>query len=284
VIAVLAGLGAAGAWALTTICYSRATQTVGSLSVISVAMAVGLALVAPAIAIAGIPEGLDAETVALLVVAGSANLIGLFLVVNALRIGKVGIVAPIVSTEGAVAAVIAVIAGETIARGAGAMLAVIVVGIAVASVSRDRPEVDGPPRRPYRAASLAVGAALVFGVSLYATGRVSEDLPVVWALLPARAIGVLALTMPLLLAGRLHVERRTFPLVALAGVGEVVGFALFALGARDSIAVSAVLASQFGVLAGIGAFLLFGERLTRPQKAGIGAIAAGVAVLTWIQA
>jgi drug/metabolite transporter (DMT)-like permease len=283
VIGVLGGLGAAGAWALTTVCYSRATQTLAPLSVIALAMAVGLAITAPAVAIAGIPDALDAEAIALLVVAGSANIAGLYLVVNALRIGKVGIVAPIVSTEGAVAAVLAVVAGEAIARGAGAMLAVIVAGIAVASVSPDL-DTDGSPRRPVRAALLAVGAALVFGVSLYATGRVSEDLPLVWALIPARAIGVLAVTIPLLVAGRLQVDRKTFPPVALAGVAEVVGFAFFALGARDSIAISAVLASQFGVLAGVGAFLFFGERLTRPQTAGIAAIAAGIGVLTWLQA
>jgi uncharacterized membrane protein len=282
-LGVLAGLGAAGAWALTTICYSQAARTLAPLSVLALVLAVGFVLTAPAVAIAGVPEELDAGAVSLLVVAGSANVAGLFLVVSALRIGKVGIVAPIVSTEGAVAAVIAVLAGETIAPGAGGMLAVIVAGIAVASVSRDVDD-QGPPRRPYTAAALAIAAALAFGLSLYATGRVSEDLPLVWALIPARAIGVVFLTLPLLAAGRLRVDRTALPVVVVAGVAEVVGFAFFALGARDSIAVSAVLASQFGVLAGIAAYLLFGERLTRVQMTGIGTIAVGVAVLAWLQA
>ncbi len=64
----------------------------------------------------------------------------------------------------------------------------------------------------------------------------------------------------------------------------MLGFAFFALGAREGIAISAVLASQFGVVAAIAAFFLFGERLTRVQTAGIVAIAAGVATLSWIQA
>ncbi len=280
---MLAGLGAASAWALTTICYSRAARTLAPLSVLALVMAVGFALTAPAVAIAGVPEELDADAVALLLVAGSANLGGLFLVVSALRIGKIGIVAPIVSTEGAVAAVIAVVAGEALAPGAGVMLAVIVAGIAVASISRDVEEA-GPPARPIPAAALALVAALAFGVSLYATGRVSEDLPLVWALIPARAIGVVVVTLPLLVAGRLQIDRAALPAIVVAGVAEVVGFAFFALGARDSIAVSAVLASQFGVLAGIGAYVFFGERLTRLQMTGIAAIAAGVAVLAWLQA
>jgi drug/metabolite transporter (DMT)-like permease len=97
-------------------------------------------------------------------------------------------------------------------------------------------------------------------------------------------IGVLAIALPLLLTRRLQATRETLPFVVVAGIGEVVGFAFFALGARHGIAVSAVLASQFGVVAAIAAFFLFGERLTRLQTAGIVAIAAGVAILTWIQA
>jgi drug/metabolite transporter (DMT)-like permease len=283
VIAVLGGLGAALAWAVTTMCYSRASRTLPSASVIAVAMLVGLAVTAPAAA-ASVPEELDTETVVLLVVAGAANLGGLLLVVTALRAGKVGIVAPIVSTEGAIAAVLAVVAGESVAPGAGVTLAVIVAGIALASVGNEETEAAPSSRRPTQAALLAISAALAFGVSLYATGRVSDDLSVPWALLPARVIGALFLARPLLATRRLVVTREALPFVAIAGVCEVVGFAFFTLGARDSIAIIAVLASQFGALAALAGFVVFSERLTRPQTVGIAAIAVGVAALTWIQA
>ena len=282
--AILGGLGAAGAWALTTMCYSRAGRELPSASVIALAMVVGLLAIAPAAAATSIPEDLDSETVVLLVLAGAANLIGLLFVVTALRAGKVGIVAPIVSTEGAIAAVLAVAAGESVAPGAGAMLAVIAVGIALASTATDEPEPATISRRPRRAVLLAIAAALSFGVSLYATGQVSDELSVPWALLPARVLGALFLALPLLAARRLLVAREALPFVVLAGIGEVVGFALFTLGARDGIAISAVLASQFGVVAAIAAFLLYGERLNRAQTAGVAAIALGVAALTWIQA
>ena len=58
---------------------------------------------------------------------------------------------------------------------------------------------------------------------------------------------------------------------------------MFALGSRHGIAVSAVLASQFAALAALAAYLLFHERLARSQLAGIGVIAAGVAILTALQ-
>ena len=244
-------------------------------------MLVGLAVTAPAAVATGLPD-LDAETLALLVLAGAANLGGLLLVVTALRAGKVGIVAPVVSTEGAIAALLAVAAGESVVPGAGATLALIVVGVVLASVGDDS-EVEAAPE-PGRALLLAVAAALSFGVSLFATGQVSDDLSVPWALLPARVIGVAVLAVPLLLTGRFVTKREALPFVVAAGIAEVIGFALFTLGARDGIAISAVLASQFGVVAALAAFVLFGERLTRRQTAGIAAIAVGVAALTWIQA
>ena len=49
--------------------------------------------------------------------AGGANVAGLALVYAALRIGKVGIVSPLASTEGAIAALLAVVAGETVGVG-----------------------------------------------------------------------------------------------------------------------------------------------------------------------
>jgi drug/metabolite transporter (DMT)-like permease len=66
-------------------------------------------------------------------------------------------------------------------------------------------------------------------------------------------------------------------------VAEVAGFASFALGARDGVAVAAVLASQFAAVAGVAAYVLFRERLTRVQLAGVVTIVVGVAVLTALQ-
>ena len=230
----------------------------------------------------GIPADLDGGTLSLLAVAGTANLVGLLLVVTALRAGKVGIVAPIVSTEGAIAATLAVIAGEALAPGAGVTLAVIAIGIAFASAGSN--ETAAVATRLPGGVLLAVAAAFSFGISLYATGRVSDDLSIPWALLPARVVGVLFLFLPLLALGRLRATRDALPFVVTAGVAEVIGFAAFTYGARDGIAISAVLASQFGVVAAAAAFLLLGERLTRRQTAGIATIAVGVALLTWIQA
>src|SRR5205085_7384014 len=70
----------------------------------------------------------------------------------------------------------------------------------------------------------------------------------------------------------------------LLGCARVAGFGLFALGARDGIAISAVLASQFGALAGVMAYLLFRERLARVQVAGVATIVVGVGILSALRA
>jgi drug/metabolite transporter (DMT)-like permease len=243
-------------------------------------MLIGLLITAPIAAAQGIPDGLDAEAAGWMAVAAAGNVVGLLLAYSALRVGKVGIVAPVVGTQGAIAAVIAVLAGESLNAGAGPTLAVIAAGIFVAGSA----PADGEVRDPATGIALAIGAAVAIGWSLYAIGRVSVSLPVVWALLPSRLLGFIVVTLPLALGAGLRMTRSALPLVLVAGAFEVLGFALYAFGARHGIAVSAVLSSQFAAIAAIAAYALFGERLSRLQIAGVATIVAGVGVLSGIQA
>jgi drug/metabolite transporter (DMT)-like permease len=295
VLAIFGGLGAAVMWATTTICSSRSSRTIPASSVLAWVMVVGLVVTLPALVATGLPAGVDLGILAWLAVAGIGNVLGLLLEYSGLSIGKVGVVAPIASTEGAIAAIIAVAAGETLATGAIAMLAVIAVGVVLAGlitdphgdelVAGDSPRVPSSGRgRRSRAAVLAVGAAVAFGVSLYAAGRVSLDLPVAWVLLPPRLVGVAAIAIPLAITSRLRFSREVAPLLVVSGIAEVLGFVSFVVGARHGIAIAAVLGSQFAALAAIAAFLFFGERLRRVQIAGVCAIAVGVAVLSVLRA
>lgn len=282
-IAILGGLGAAVAFAATALCSSRSTRMISPASVLAWVMLTGLVIVLPWAALEGVPEDLDRGSVTWLTVAGLGNVAGLLLVYSALRIGKVGVVAPIVSTEGAIAALVAVIAGERLSTGAGVTLGVIAAGIVLAAAARDgSPEADPAP--PWLIAAYALAAAVAFGLSLYATARAGADLPVAWALLPPRLAGVLLVALPLLCTTRLRLTRAAAPLVLAAGLAEIAGFALFVVGSRHGIAVSAVLASQFGAVACLAAYVLFRERLTRVQLAGVATIVAGISTLSWLQA
>jgi drug/metabolite transporter (DMT)-like permease len=278
--AILGGLGAAVAWASTTLCSSRSSRMVGAASVVAWTALVGLAITIPLLVAAGDPH-LGSHEIVLLAIGGVGNIAGLLLSYTALREGKVGLVAPIVSAEGAVAAAIALAGGDTIQTGTLIALAVVTVGVVLAGAARGEDHADGRNMAPI---VLAVGASLSFGVSLYATGRIGHTLPVAWAVLPPRIVGVLVVAIPLIAAQRLQLTRRALPLVVASGCTEVAGFAAFAAGARRDVAIAAVLASLFGAIAALTARVLFAERLTGPQVIGVTVTVAGVVALGLLQA
>jgi drug/metabolite transporter (DMT)-like permease len=274
-IAILGGLGAAVCWSIATLCTSRSSRMLGAGPVLAWVMATGFAVLLPVAAFTGLPHTTPSQT-AWLGSAGAANVAGLLLVYAALRIGKIGIVAAVASTEGAVTAVIAALRGESLTGTTMAVLLLIAAGIFLAALASDGGPDDEHERR---AALMAAGAALLFGFGLYATGRISADVAVVWAAFPSRIVGVAAVALPLAARKKLPLTRAAAPLVAAAGLCEVLGFVSYTFGARHGIAVTAVVASQFAALSAIAAYALFRERLARLQIAGVTVIVVGVGVL-----
>lgn len=281
-IAIVAGLGAALCWASATLCAAQASRIIGAWSVLAWVMLIGLTITAPVAAFSGVPRDLHGTEVVWIVLAGAGNVAGLLLAYEAMRRGKVSIVAPISSTEGAIAALLAVATGEALGVSSAILLALIVGGVVLASLASADDEGGGA--HPVGASLLAAAAACTFGVGLFATARVSNALPLVWAVIPPRLLGVAVVALPLLLARRVRIEAAAVPLVLVSGVCEVAGFTSYSLGARHSVAVSAVLGSQFAAFAALAAFVLFRERLRLAQVIGITVIAVCVALLSAIRA
>ena len=279
-LAIVGGLGAALVFAVVTLSNARSSRMIGPSALLGWVMLIGLVILVPPVALGDVPDGLDRDAIAWLAVAGVGNVVGLLLAYAALRSGKVGIVAPVVSTQGAIAAAVATVAGDRLAPGSAALLAAVAIGVFVAGRGSEDPAGQHEPR----ATLLAVAAAVAIGFSLYAIGRVSVSLPVAWALIPSRIAGVAAVTVPLLLRSQLRITRAALPLVLVSGVCEVAGFALFAFGARHGIAVAAVLASLFAAIAAVAAHVLFRERLARTQVAGVVLIVVAVAALSGVEA
>jgi drug/metabolite transporter (DMT)-like permease len=281
-IAILGGLGAALAWAVGTLCSARSSRLIGAASALAWVMLVGLLA---NLVMVGLGPGLgplSGADAALLVAAGVGNVVGLFLAYTALRTGKVGLVAPIVSTEGAIAAVLAVVTGESLGAVPIMLLALMASGVVLAAVAPEEHAATGA--RGSAPVVLAALAALSFGIGLFATGRLGTTLPLGWVLLPPRVIGVVAVAIPLASTRRLRLTRTAAPLVVVAGFAEVLGFASYVTGARHGIAVAAVLASQFAAVASVTAYVLFRERLTRLQLGGVAVILVAIAALTAIKA
>ena len=309
-IAIVGGLGAAILWAIATLASSRSSRLIGSRVVLAWVMIVGTIVGLPIALVTGIPQDVAPEAPVLLLVAGLAYSGGLYLAYRALTIGKVSIVAPIVATEGAVAALIAVAVGDTLALSAGVLLALIAVGVVLSAIEPARDVVpagdlgfdadalDGPAptsagpstnlpelepaaaaRRTREAVVLSVAAALIFGVGLVASGKAALLVPPIWVALASRLVGLVVVALPLVLQRRLVVTRRALPLVIISGTCEILGSALSAWGATQSIAVVAVLGSQFAAIAAIAAYVFFGERLSRTQVLGVVLIVIGVTAL-----
>jgi len=313
VTAILGGLIAAVLWAAATLCSSRTSRMLGSRVVLAWVMLIGVLVGAPLAIVTPMPAVVETSTYALLGLAGICYALGLMLTYMALTIGKVSIVAPIVATEGAVAALIAIALGDTVGVVAGVALAVIAIGVVLSSMERATGDVpagdldlvpDAPIPEPVAAAApgprthtppvsdremrrsvlLAIVAALVFGVGLVASGRAAAFVPAIWVALAARFVGIAVITIPIALSGRMRLTRAALPLLIVAGAGEILGSTASAWGARESIPIVAVMGSQFAAISAVAAFLLFGERLARIQVAGVALIIAGVTVLAGAQA
>ena len=277
-IAVIGGLGAAVLWAVSNLSSSRSTRMIGAASVLSWVMLVGLVLNLGLIAVTRAPISLDGSTTFWMAVAGFGNAVGLLLLLASLSLGKVGLATSITSTEGAVAAAFSVIAGEHLGIASYGLLLLVVSGVVLVTATADPDPVPG--ERKAKAALLAVAAALTSGAAIYATGHISGDVSLAWVLLPPRLVGVALLAVPLAVTGRLRLTREALPYVVATGTAEISGWLCYALGARDSIAVAAVLSSLFAAMATVGAFFLFRERLTRHQVTGVAIITLAVASLT----
>ena len=163
------------------------------------------------------------------------------------------------------------------------MLVLIAVGIALAATTAEATE---PTRigRIRAVPAYALLAACAFGVSIYATGRASAELPIAWAVAPPRILGVLLVTLPLAATGRLRLTRscRTARRCRRRRGGR--RLLVLCARVRHGLAVAAVLASQFAAIAAVAAYFLFRERLSRLQVAGVATIVGGVTVLTALQA
>lgn len=278
-IPILGGLGAAAMWGGSTLAASRSTKLIGTRQALAYVMLFGLLATVVLAADSGLPQHAGPGSLAWAVVAGAASATGLSMMYRALRHGKVGVVAPIASTEGALAAVFSVaFLGERLTLGVAACLAVIVAGVMAVTLHGGRADVHLRPSLD------ALAAACAFGVGLVGSAQAGHGLGPFWTILVARVVGVATVTLPLVVRGRLPRPGPALRLVWFSGLAELLGFAAYIEGARGGAAVPAVLGSQFAAVATLGSFLLFGERLLTRQLASAAVIVAGVGALAVLRA
>ena len=277
-IAVIGGFGAALAWAFATLAAARASRELGPWSTTALVVFIGLIVTVPLLVVEAPSEPIAAEDYLWLTMAGLGYVIGTVFNYAALSGGKVPVTAPIVSTEGSIAAALAVLTGEAASPMLGAMLVLIAVGVFVVAMQPGG-GADALSGGGARYVVFAVLAAGTYGLGLYAAGRASDGVPPSWVVAAGRIAGVALLTIPLVLTRRLRYRGSVLPFLIFAGLAEVAGMYLFAWGAAESIAVTSVLSTQFAVIAALMAHTL-GERISSRQWLGVAAVTVGVVVIT----
>ncbi len=282
---ILAGALTAVMYAISTLASARASRLAGSGPSVAGVMVVGSVLLLPiALLVTPIPTAppVPASTLGWAAVAGAANVGGLLLAYAAYRIGTVGVVSTIGSTEGAIAAVISVLAGQVLAPGSGPALALVAFGVVLAATSGGHELEEGVAisrAQSLRAAGLVGCGAVLLGAGLFVSGQVSATLPPAWVVLPGRLVGVVIVAIPIVARGGFRIPRSAVKFIVLVGIVEVIGLMSFSIGARQDIAITSVLGSMFAPLAAIAAFVLFRERLARRQIVGIALVGVGIATL-----
>lgn len=266
-LTVALGLAAAVCWGLPDSWLAQATRSVGPFPVVFGSVLIGAAVIAPAAFFVDLPDW-TVRGVLLAVGVGALSACAYQIGFTAFRDGSVSIVAPIIACEGAVAAAIAIAAGEEVTGVVLALLPVAVTGVVLAAMG------EGGGRK---GALPAAVAASIWGVILVLSVPIADDLGVYWGFLLVR-LSALVLMLPLALrsgaATRWLGDRRR---VAAWGLGDSAAYLLFVAAAHNGpVAVASVLAAQFATVAVVVAMAFFGERPRTRQLVGVALVIAAV--------
>ncbi|MCI2240345.1 EamA family transporter [Kineococcus sp. TRM81007] len=200
---------------------------------------------------------------------------------TALARGTMGVVAPIAAGGAVLPVLLGLAAGE---RPAPVQLAGVAIAIA-GVVASAGPDLRGGAGRQGAAVALALLAAVLFGVEIWALARGSASS------VPATLLGMRVTSAALVVAAALarrgaqgpgRVQPRDLPLLLALGVLDLAATAAYALASRSAlVSVVAVLASLYPAVTVLLARQVHGERLSRVQAAGVvvvlvGAVCAGL--------
>ncbi|MDQ3858272.1 MAG: DMT family transporter [Actinomycetota bacterium] len=269
-LTVFLGLTAAACWGVPDVWLAQATRNVGPFPVVFGAMLIGVAAIAPAALFVGLPDWTSGG-VALGILLGALTVVAYQAGFVAFRNGAVSIVAPIISCEGAVAAALAIAAGEELRGAVVLFLGLAVVGVVLAAMGEGGGRAGALP---------AAVCACVWGVILVLSNPVSDDLGVFWGFMLIRVSG-LVLILPLALrSGAVTRWRRDPWRVAAWGFGDSFAYLAFVAAANNGpVAVASVLAAQFATVAVLVATAFFGERPRRRQLVGVALVIAAVSAI-----
>ncbi|HTR16804.1 MAG TPA: DMT family transporter [Acetobacteraceae bacterium] len=218
--------------------------------------------------------------------ASPLNLFASYALTRAVTVGTLALVMPLISSYGAVSALLAVASGEALGRGAALGLLATLCGAALAAAHRPARTADEPRRAGLRLPAgvpWALAAAMTFGLTVWMQGtlvvpRLGSVIPV-W-IYAATAIPLLSCGSRLLGQSLAPPPRRKLLLALGTGLLTACAYAAVSLGlSTGQVAIVSVLSSLSSAVSALLGFTVLGERLARWQWGGIGLIMAGVATI-----
>jgi drug/metabolite transporter (DMT)-like permease len=273
VTAIALALGASLCWGTGDFLGGLGARRMSTLTVLAVSAFAGLVAVAVLVAVQGDgpPPG---EAIALAACAGLAGAVGLGALFRGMAVGAIAVVAPISSAAAVIPVVVGLVMGDRPSGLQLAGMAVVLVGVALASREPGTGE-----RRLATGVPLALLAALGFGLYFLLMDPASDD-GALWAVLVARSASTVAATA-VALALRAGLPRAgDLPLLVTVGIFDASANAMLAVAlTKGLVGLVAVLSSLYPVVTVLLARAVLGERVARAQRTGVALALGGVAVI-----
>jgi drug/metabolite transporter (DMT)-like permease len=274
VAAIGLALGASLTWGFADFFGPLKGRSLGALRTLVYVQLGGLAGIALIVAVRGKGPG-DAGAL-LAIPAAVSGTLGLYAYYRGVVVGAMSIVAPIAGISAIVPVIVGIVSGDRPSSWQLLGMACALSGVFLASREPGR----GGPRFA-AGVGLALLAALGFG-GYFPPMHAAGDADFWWASLFFRMtstsviLAAIAVRRPSLAVQPLQV-----PLLALIGIGDMLGNLLFAAASSSGlVSITSVLASLYPIVTVVLARLVLAERVARSQEAGIGLTLAGVALIS----
>ena len=277
-ITVVLGVLCALAWGLPEVQLARAARNLGIVPTVIGSIVIGLVVTSPIIFFSGGLPHITGKGAVLIIGMGILTLAGYLVGFSAFQKGKLTIVAPTIACEGAVAALFAILLGETMDTRVLLLLPVAVIGVVLAAMGTSE---EGQSSGALRAAF----AALIWGGILTMAAPVADEVGVIWGFVLVRVVALL-LALPIgIKMGVTANARFDWKNVAAWGIGDSIASLLYVAAAdRGPVAVAGVLAAQFATVGVIVGMVFMKERLRLRQWVGIVTVIAAVTAIAAVGA
>jgi drug/metabolite transporter (DMT)-like permease len=270
---IVLALSASLTWGVADFFGPLKGRTLGALRVLLYVQLGGLLAIAAVVGIRG--KG-PADAAALLAIpAALSGTLGLYAYYRGIAVGAISIVAPIAGISAAVPVAVGIASGDHPSSWQWAGIAASLGGVFLAS---REPDHSG---RVAAGVGLALLAAIGFG-GYFPPMHAAGNADFWWAALIFRMtstsviLSVIAVRRP-----SLAVPAVQLPILALIGIGDMLGNLLFAAASTSGlVSITSVLASLYPIVTVVLARMVLKERVARSQEAGIVLTLAGVALIS----